>query len=138
MLIIIGIIQSFGVIAEEKCKNSIYFIWTCSLTCGMQNGLTSKYSNNIIRTTHLTGTTTDFGVTIGHIIKGRVNEINKLVLQLISIICFFCGGIFGTFAYYKYNHYSLLFSSITSLSIGLSFFIYKKVKKINENNQFII
>jgi uncharacterized membrane protein YoaK (UPF0700 family) len=137
MLILIGIVQSFGIILEENCKNSIYFIWTCSLSCGMQNGLTSKYSNNIIRTTHLTGTTTDFGVTIGHIIKGRINEIDKLVLQLISIICFFCGGIFGTLAFYKYNHYALFFSSITSLIVGITFFTYKKVKKINENSLFI-
>ena len=130
MLIIIGIVQLLGIIAEKKCNNSIYFIWTCSLSCGMQNGLTSKYSNNIIRTTHLTGTTTDFGVTIGHIIKGKTNEIHKLILQLISIISFFCGGIFGTFAFHKYNHYALSMSSFISFIIGFIYILFKKTYKI--------
>ena len=131
MLIFIGIVQLLGIIAEEKCKNSIYFIWTCSFSCGMQNGLTSKYSNNILRTTHLTGTTTDFGVTIGHILRGKTNETNKLILQTVSIISFFCGGIFGNFAYYKYNHYALSVSAFTSFIIGFIYIFYLKIYKIN-------
>lgn len=38
---------------------SIVFNWLCCLCCGLQNGLTSKYSGNAVRTTHLTGATTD-------------------------------------------------------------------------------
>jgi hypothetical protein len=37
---------------------------------GLQNSLTTKYSGNTIRTTHLTGATTDLGIALGHLIRG--------------------------------------------------------------------
>jgi uncharacterized membrane protein YoaK (UPF0700 family) len=52
--------------------STIYFVWACALSCGLQNGLTSKYSGNVVRTTHLTGTTTDLGIALGHVLRGSV------------------------------------------------------------------
>ncbi|CAK0899246.1 unnamed protein product [Prorocentrum cordatum] len=39
-----------------------------ALGCGLQNGLCSSWSGNVIRTTHMTGTGTDLGLAIGRII----------------------------------------------------------------------
>jgi len=40
-----------------------------SVACGIQNGMVSTYSGNIIRTTHVTGTWTDFGLSLGRIAR---------------------------------------------------------------------
>lgn len=125
MLIIISIIQTIGIYLEYFFPESLYFIWVCSLSCGMQNALTSKYSSNIIRTTHLTGTTTDLGITIAHILKGRKDELWKLSIQMISIASFFCGGILGSYAFHRWNHYALFMNVIFSMSCGLIHIYYQ-------------
>merc|ERR1740121_2752187 len=40
-----------------------------ALGCGLQNGLCSSWSGNVIRTTHMTGTGTDLGLAMGRIIS---------------------------------------------------------------------
>ena len=119
MLIIMSVCQTAGVILEYLFAGSLFFIWVCSLTCGMQNALTSKYSNNIIRTTHLTGTTTDMGITIAHVMKGRTDEAWKIGLQVISIMGFFTGGVLGSFAFHHWNHYALVLNILFNMTCGI-------------------
>lgn len=37
------------------------WIFLVSTACGIQNGVTTRYSGNVVRTTHMTGLTTDVG-----------------------------------------------------------------------------
>lgn len=57
-LFVLAAIQGLALIIENSFPDSITFIWMCTFSCGLQNGLTSKYSGNAVRTTHLTGATT--------------------------------------------------------------------------------
>jgi uncharacterized membrane protein YoaK (UPF0700 family) len=127
MLIWIALIQLCGLLLEFYYPNSMYFILTCCLTCGMQNGLTSKYSENIVRTTHITGTTTDLGITIAHLCKGRWDELWKFKLYTCTIISFFCGGYLGSFAFSHWNHFALFLSIILSAFCGCSHILYRSV-----------
>lgn len=124
MLILIGIIQITGLFLEITYPKSIYFVWCCSLTSGMQNALTSKYSKNLVRSTHMTGCTTDFGLIIGHTCIGKDDEAWKLPLLGSSILCFFLGGMFGTFVFDLYAHYALLFSVIITISAGIAHLVF--------------
>jgi uncharacterized membrane protein YoaK (UPF0700 family) len=119
MLILIGVIQILGLLLEHHYPDSIYFIWCCSLTSGMQNALTSKYSKNLVRSTHMTGCTTDFGLIVGHALIGKDEETWKLPLLGFSILAFFLGGLLGTLVYDLYVHYALLFSIATTISAGV-------------------
>ena len=119
MLILIGVIQILGLLLEHYYPQSIYFVWCCSLTSGMQNALTSKYSKNLVRSTHMTGCTTDFGLIVGHALIGKDDETWKLPLLGGSIFVFFLGGLLGTLAYDSYTHYALLFSIVTTIVAGI-------------------
>lgn len=130
ILILIGIIQIVGLLFEIIYPKSIYFIWCCSLTSGMQNALTSKYSKNLVRSTHMTGCTTDFGLIIGHTIIGKDEELWKLPILGASILSFFLGGLLGTYMYDNYIHYALLFSIVVTVFTGIVHlvFVYCKNK----------
>jgi uncharacterized membrane protein YoaK (UPF0700 family) len=75
-LLMLAAIQGLALIVESKSNfsNSIVFVWLATYSCGLQNSLTSKFSGNAVRTTHLTGASTDMGIALGHIFKGRREE----------------------------------------------------------------
>jgi len=45
-----------------------------SVACGISNGMVSSYSGNIIRTTHVTGTWTDFGLSLGRMTRNLLTN----------------------------------------------------------------
>ena len=79
-----------------------------ALTMGMQNAMTTHYGSALIRTTHMTGTTTDLGIIISHWIKGYGILPWKIYLYLNLIVGFAFGAFAGAFAYGFFNAYSLL------------------------------
>lgn len=60
-----------------------------AMACGVINGMTSTYSGNLIRTTHVTGTWTDAGVSMGRVtanllrngISRNLNSVNHAYLK---------------------------------------------------------
>jgi len=93
-----------------------YYLYFCSLGCGLQNAMTTRYSGNVIRTTHLSGTTTDIGIIIGHMVRGRYKEYWKLELYIPMCISYVLGSICGYEAYLEWGFTSLLVSvGITTL-----------------------
>lgn len=51
--------QGVSLVIENEFPNSITFIFSCCFAMGLQNSMTSKYSGSVVRTTHLTGASTD-------------------------------------------------------------------------------
>lgn len=93
--------------------------WTAAgyllaITMGMQNAMTTHYGTALIRTTHMTGTTTDLGILIARWIKGDTIEYWKLTLYVSLIIGFLIGAIAG----------ALLYSQLQIFSLCLSIAIY--------------
>ena len=66
--------------------------------------VTSKYSGNTVRTTHLTGASTDLGIVLGHILKGRHEEWWKVQMHGIAVVGFFIGGMLGFLAFEVRNY----------------------------------
>mgnify|MGYP005995595109 CR=1 FL=1 len=83
-----------------------------AMACGLQNAMVATYSGSVIRTTHLTGLTSDIGAAIGNWLAGR--SISKPTLGFQSIIWYcFCGGsAVGAFLFAKIG-YDALFLPIT-------------------------
>jgi uncharacterized membrane protein YoaK (UPF0700 family) len=68
-----------------------------SLVCGIQNGVVTLVSRSIVRTTHLTGITTDLGIGLMRVLNsrrlaGKIDDEGKANVMRIGVIGFFILG----------------------------------------------
>ena len=82
--------------------------------------MSSIYSANLIRSTHLTGTSTDIGLFIGQIIRGNRTNLWKLVVLISLALAFWLGGVASFFVTAYFTSYSLLFNAGLFFLIGTS------------------
>lgn len=109
---LMGITGKFGVFGEYsiEIRGNILLMLLC-LVCGIQNGTISTVSRSIVRTTHLTGITTDLGLGIVRILyrnklKDKIVDEDKANLMRVGIITsFVLGSIAGgfLFAYFRFH-----------------------------------
>lgn len=78
-----------------------------AMACGLQNAMVATYSGAVIRTTHLTGLTSDMGAAIGNWLAGRRISKPTLGFQAIIWYCFCGGGTLGAFLYAKIGYGAL-------------------------------
>jgi len=97
-------------------------------TCGVQNGTITLVSKSVVRTTHLTGVTTDLGIGLIRFfnrkrIKGIEDE-GKANLMRIGIILFFTlGSALGVPLFHDWKFRGFLFPCLISgLLFGLTFY----------------
>lgn len=84
-----------------------------AVALGLQNGCTTHYGKSIIRTTHMTGTTTDLGIMIAHkLIKRYDIPMWRLLIRLFLLLGFFIGSVLGIIAYKITGYYGLILSII--------------------------
>lgn len=96
---------------------------------GVQNAIITKVSGAIIRTTHVTGLSTDLGIELGKLLyfnrrhvpqpAVRANR-DKLALHALLILYFFGGGVIGAlgFKYIGYSATIVLSAGLALLAIG--------------------
>ncbi len=96
---------------------------TAAMACGLQNAMVATYSGAVIRTTHLTGLTSDMGAAIGNWLAGRPISKPTLGFQAIIWYCFCGGGVVGAFLYAKFE-YGALFVPIAIVLTAA--FIYNR------------
>ncbi len=94
LVFVVALHQTFG------NTNFIIPLVTASLSflMGLQNALITKISTSIIRTTHITGMTTDLGIEIARVMFNKNDTSvckNKAFLHLSIIAVFFVGGVTG-------------------------------------------
>jgi uncharacterized membrane protein YoaK (UPF0700 family) len=129
-----GIANLFGEFGESLLLTRDYVLLAIlCLVCGIQNGAVSTVSNSIVRTTHLTGVTTDLGLGVVRVFyKDKLpdqaikNEMKANRMRVGIIISFILGSFLGTvlFSWYQYNGflfpaivYFVLFSSSLTYQI---------------------
>lgn len=91
---------------------------------GIQNGMTSTYSANLIRTTHLTGTSTDIGLIIGQMLRGNMKNLWKFKVLVGLATSFWFGGLLSFYSATAFLSNSLWFSAALYLLIGLTHIIF--------------
>ncbi len=94
-----------------------------AMACGLQNAMVATYSGAVIRTTHLTGLTSDMGAAIGNWLAGRTISKPTLGFQTIIWYCFCGGGALGAFLFTKVS-YGALFVPISIVFIAA--FLYNQ------------
>ncbi len=87
---------------------------------GLQNGISSIYSANLIRTSHHTGTSTDIGIIIGQILRGNWKNYWKLKVLIGLASSFWFGGLISFYSATAFLHDSLWFSTALFMVIGMS------------------
>ena len=95
-----------------------------AMACGLQNAMVATYSGAVIRTTHLTGLTSDMGAAIGNWLAGRSISKPTLGFQAIIWYCFCGGSAVGAFLYAKVGYGALFLPIAIVLSAA---FIYNYV-----------
>jgi uncharacterized membrane protein YoaK (UPF0700 family) len=97
-----------------------------SMACGVQNAMTSSYCGLMIRTTHVTGTVTDIGVMLGHLLRHRSIERRKLVLMIGLLTAFGAGVWVGALADSRWGSATMGFASFGCLVASAAMMIFSK------------
>jgi uncharacterized membrane protein YoaK (UPF0700 family) len=129
---ILGFYGEFGK-SLNHFSDYILLILLC-FVCGVQNGTITSVSKSVIRTTHLTGMTTDLGIGLVRIINRKkiyesFDDEKKATLMRLGIIFFFgLGSVCGGYAFGKMAYYGFIIPVFTSGCLLLAM-IYFQLKK---------
>lgn len=107
-----------AVLSSVELEGRTHFYFFVAAANGVQNGISSMYSANLIRTTHLTGTSTDIGLFVGQYLRGNRKNTWKLEILIGLAFSFWIGGICSFFAVQAWTKYALLFNA------GIFFFLF--------------
>lgn len=97
---------------------TLYYFAT--MANGIQNGMSSTYTANLIRTSHLTGTSTDIGLILGQMLRGNWKNYWKFKVLIGLAISFWVGSLVSFFSAAEFLSHSLIFSAALFLLIGLT------------------
>lgn len=128
-----GMLGFFGVFGEPLAlsRDYILLILLCFI-CGIQNGTITTVSKSVVRTTHLTGITTDLGIGIirflnRHALPGGSGTENSANAMRAGIIFFFgLGSVVGGFAFRSFAYGGFFIPVLTSGAL-FSLMIYFQV-----------
>ena len=84
---------------EETLIETEFMVAILLFAMGVQNGLTASISNFSVKTTHLTGLTTDLGIHLSMMTRAKYRKdmavIRKLRLMLAIAVSYLAGGLFS-------------------------------------------
>lgn len=115
-------LSTLGIVPEDLGRlinfRQIVLISVLCMIAGMQNAAIATASKRVVRTTHLTGLTTDLGVGIirsihtGHQLEKKSNQIRLIILG-----SFIAGSAVGAFAFSAIGSYVFLIPFFITLRI---------------------
>ncbi|OEZ02431.1 MULTISPECIES: YoaK family protein [Stenotrophomonas] len=100
--------------------------------CGMQNAMTSFYSGSAIRTTHLTGFFTDFGLVLGQVCRGNPAPRRRLGMWGLVLLGFSTGGMVAAIAFHHLGFLTLLLPSATAALCGFGLWLHLHRAKLRQ------
>lgn len=123
-VVVLGFNNYFGPFGQALYDSRDYtLVALLCLICGIQNGTVSLVSRSVVRTTHLTGITTDLGIGLVRILnkeklKNLTPEEGKANLMRIGIILgFILGSLSGMKVFTSWGYRGFLLP--TAISAGL-------------------
>lgn len=113
-------------IAIYPMVNAAYWgLYIAAMACGLQNGMVTRYSSAVIRTTHITGIMTDLGLMFGAYWRGEPLNCRKIRLFLMIIVGFFIGGMISALVFPFLTGYAF---ALPALLCFISAGFYRKLK----------
>lgn len=124
---IMGWYGFFGDFGETLTRTRDFILlFTLSFACGLQNGCFATLTKGQIRTTHLTGISTDLGTDLARLFFGKLNraERNLVVRANISrfstFVAFSLGSIISVFATNSLHYVALIVPFISALMVAFT------------------
>lgn len=107
---------------------------------GLQNGLTASISNFLVKTTHLTGTTTDLGILTSMFTQKQYRKNPELIARaklLWSVmVCYVIGAVFSGLTYY-YLEFKVFYVISACLLVVIGYDWYKiHLRHFNTNYRY--
>lgn len=96
-----------------------YIFFFVAAANGIQNGIASIYSANLIRCS-LTGSTTDIALVLAQVLRGNRDKLHKGLVLLMIVVCFCIGGFISFYATSQFLGYTLFFNAALFWLIGAS------------------
>ncbi len=115
-----GIFGTFG--SSIDFLPNYFLLCLLAMASGMQNGMISTATGLLVRTTHLTGISTDLGVGIVRWISNSSNDEEKIkefktnILRIGTITSFILGSMFSSLFFRNFEYYGFF---IPTLIIGI-------------------
>ena len=109
--------------------NSVWGEWFAAMACGLQNALVTTYSGSVIRTTHLTGITSDLGASLGNLLAGKTANKKKIAIQSILFVGFLIGSSLGVIFFNCFNYSAILVPACVVLLSGLTYTTFIKKER---------
>ena len=100
-------------------------LFLAAFACGLQNAMASGYQGMIVRTTHLTGSLTDFGVLLGRALRGTKVDPWQLILLSLALLSFLASGVLGAYASSLFGFASLWLASGFCFLLGLAYYLWR-------------
>lgn len=123
---LLGPFGIFGLFGNEQDFIPGYFLISLlAIGSGIQNAMISTASGLLVRTTHLTGISTDLGVgIIRYFFAGRETELKNKelrinLLRIGTIFSFILGSMVSSFEFRKLQYLGFLIPGLIALSLGI-------------------
>jgi len=95
-----------------------------SFAMGIQNSITSSFSPMTLRTSHVSGTVLDIGLTVGMMIRNRNLEgLWKIQVHAPTLCSYWIGAVVGCFVYTVWGVAALYVNATAGLLLGVITFI---------------
>lgn len=119
-LTIAGATGHLGTFGEEFSYDRDYIVlFLLAYTCGLQNAVISSASKSIIRTTHITGPTTDLGIGLVKMwtLRKELTKKDHFVIwcRFGIIISFIFGSLVGAYLFKSLEFYGFIFPALISI-----------------------
>lgn len=105
-----------------------------SAVCGVQNALASRYRGVVLRTTHLTGIFTDFGIHLGMKLRGHHIEAWKLLIPVCITFSFLAGAVTSGSLIFHGRENWILSAGIGYFFGGILWSVYKRNIGVGERD----
>lgn len=141
-LLICTICGNFGFFGEFRnstyVKSDLVLLILLCFASGLQNALISTSSGAVIRTTHLTGLTTDLAIGIAKNMGAKKlhqtrDELVNNQIRIGIIVAFIIGSTVGSVIFMRFEYWGFLLPAAISLYATRLVFRHKKQKKLIEN-----
>ncbi len=125
---------------QKTLEEAEYLVALMLFATGLQNGLTASISNFLVKTTHLTGTTTDLGILMSMFTHKKYRKNPELIARakLLSsiMLAYVLGAVFSGFTYY-YLEFSVFYVISLCLLIVITYDFYKiNLRHFNTNYRY--
>lgn len=115
VVVVGGELKYFGIFgANYELKQDYFFLMLLCGASGLQNAAITTFSGSVVRTTHLTGITTDLGIGLVRMFSQKLSgreqnrEVRRNWLRAITIASFIAGSTVGAFSFLKLHYLGFL------------------------------